>query len=173
MRRVIIESPYAGDIELNLRYLRACMHDCIVNHNEAPFASHGLYTQPGVLDDNVPERELGIQAGFAWREVAELTVVYTDLGTSRGMEYGIQHASDLGLPVEYRGLPADVLAAVRSEARVAYSHAVHGVGVGTRAACFKLKLLDTGVCGTCGQSQEAHEPLKDPHRAMSEIMSGG
>lgn len=104
MRRVIVESPYAGDVETNLKYLRACMRDCLLR-GEAPFASHGLYTQDGVLDDNVPEeREHGIQAGFAWRSIADCTVVYTDLGTSRGMEYGIAHASKKGVPVEYRTL---------------------------------------------------------------------
>lgn len=102
MRLVVIESPYAGDfagdvakVERHLRYLRACMHDCL-KRGEAPFASHGLYTQPGVLDDNDPaDRELGIQAGFAWRAMADATVVYTDCGTSRGMEYGIRAAKEL------------------------------------------------------------------------------
>ena len=104
MKRVIVESPYAGDIEENLRYLRACMADCL-SRGEAPFASHGLYTQPGVLRDDVPEeREAGIQAGFAWRNAAERTVVYTDLGTSRGMDYGIKHAERFGHEIEYRRL---------------------------------------------------------------------
>lgn len=105
MRRVVIESPYAGDVERNLRYLRACMRDCLLR-GEAPFASHGLYTQLGVLDDTVPsEREHGIHAGFAWRHVSEATVVYTDLGITQGMEYGIAHAVGGQRPVEYRTLP--------------------------------------------------------------------
>lgn len=84
--RVIIESPYAGDVERNLRYLRACMRDSLLR-GEAPFASHGLYTQLGVLDDlNPEERKLGINAGFAWRSSAELVVFYLDLGWSPGME---------------------------------------------------------------------------------------
>jgi hypothetical protein len=95
VRRVIVESPYAGNIELNLRYLRACMADCI-RRGEAPFASHGLYTQPGVLRDDVPEERMaGIHAGFGWRCVADATVVYTDLGTSTGMGYGIKAAEQL------------------------------------------------------------------------------
>lgn len=107
MKRVIIESPYAGDTDKNLRYLRACMHDCLVR-GEAPFASHGLYTQPGVLRDDVPEeRQHGIDAGFAWREAADASVVYTDLGVSRGMEYGIEHATKLGHPIEYRRLDGE------------------------------------------------------------------
>ena len=100
MRRVIIESPYAGNVEHNLRYLRACMADCL-RRGEAPFASHGLYTQPGVLDDGKPdERRLGISAGFAWRAVAEATVVYADLGITPGMIDGIAHATAMNRPIE-------------------------------------------------------------------------
>lgn len=111
MRLVVIESPYgakdAETIERNLRYLRACMNDCIAK-GDSPFASHGLYTQPGVLRDEVPEeRELGILAGFAWRKVAEATVVYLDLGTSGGMQDGIKHAQLNNRPIEYRRLGDD------------------------------------------------------------------
>jgi hypothetical protein len=102
---VIVESPYAGDVERNLCYLRAALRDCLLR-GEAPFASHGLYTQLGVLDDDIPaEREHGILAGFAFRHAAVLTVVYADLGISHGMELGIADAREHGLPVEYRTLP--------------------------------------------------------------------
>ena len=95
--RVIVESPYAGHIERNLRYLRACMADSL-SRDEAPFASHALYTQPGVLRDDVAgERALGIEAGFAWRSVADLTAVYTDLGITPGMKLGMQHAKQYEL----------------------------------------------------------------------------
>jgi hypothetical protein len=106
MRLVIIESPYAGDVERNLRYLRACMADCI-ERNEVPFASHGLYTQEGVLDDtNALERERGIQAGFAWRGAAEATVVYRDLGYSRGMLLGIDDAlAKIRAAIQWHGTP--------------------------------------------------------------------
>lgn len=103
-RLVIVESPYAGDVERNLRYLRAALRDCLLR-GEAPFASHGLYTQPGVLDDTIPaEREQGIQAGLCWGAVAEATVVYTDLGVSSGMTHGIKAAKDAERLVEYRSL---------------------------------------------------------------------
>lgn len=104
MLPVILESPFAGDVDRNLAYLRAAMRDCLLR-GEAPFASHGLYTQPGVLDDTIPaEREHGIQAGFAWRSVAAKTVFYIDLGWSRGMLYGKEHAARLGHAVEFRQL---------------------------------------------------------------------
>ena len=100
---VMIESPYAGDVERNLAYLRAALHDCLMR-GEAPFASHGLYTQ--VLDDTVPEeRDHGIQAGFAFREVSNYTVVYTDLGISPGMQLGIDHSHSKSIPAKFRTLP--------------------------------------------------------------------
>lgn len=101
---VILETPYSGDIEVNESYARQCMRDCLAR-GEAPFASHMLYTQPGVLRDDVPlERELVIRAGFAWRELAEYTVVYTDMGISRGMRQGIDNARVKNLKVIFRRL---------------------------------------------------------------------
>ena len=103
-RLVIIESPYAGDIETNVEYARKCVRDSLLR-GEAPIASHLLYTQPGVLKDEIPEeRQQGIDAGLAWRKVAQATVVYADLGISKGMQYGIDAASTAGIPVEYRSL---------------------------------------------------------------------
>ena len=102
MKLVILESPYAGDVERNTNYARECMRDSLLR-GEAPIASHLLYTQPGVLDDNVEsERWRGINAGLAWRTRADLSVVYTDFGISKGMEYGIKAAEDSGVPIEYR-----------------------------------------------------------------------
>lgn len=104
MKRVIIESPFAGDVRRNLKYARACMRDCILR-GEAPFGSHLLYTQPGVLDDDTPaDRTLGINAGFAWRQAAELTVFYVDEGWSGGMKAGLADAEAKGLPYEKRAL---------------------------------------------------------------------
>lgn len=108
MRLVIVESPYAAPtsegIEQNIKYARAAMRDCLLR-GEAPYASHLLYTQDGVLRDEVPdERKLGMGAGFEWRQVAHATVVYIDLGTSRGMEEGVRDAERRGTPVEYRSL---------------------------------------------------------------------
>lgn len=101
---VVIESPYAGDTEKNTRYLRAAMRDCLMK-GEAPFASHGLYTLPGVLSDADPhERKLGTNAGFEWATRAHRRVVYADLGVSSGMIDGIEHAESIRQPVEWRYL---------------------------------------------------------------------
>lgn len=115
MRLVIIESPYAGDIKVNVEYARACVRDSL-SRGEAPIASHLLYTQPGILcDDIAEERQWGIDAGLAWKSVAQASVVYTDRGISKGMEYGIAAATAAGIPVEYRMLPqpADLNAVLR------------------------------------------------------------
>lgn len=104
---VILESPFAGDVERNIRYARKCMHDCLLR-GEAPYASHLLYTQEGVLDDTRPEeRKLGMEGGFAWIERAAYTVVYTDLGVSNGMKEGIARAATAGKVVLYRELGKD------------------------------------------------------------------
>lgn len=82
---VILESPYAGDVERNTKYAREAMRDSL-ERGEYPIASHLLYTQPGVLDEfNPEEREWGIRAGLAWRGVAQGSVFYVDLGWSGGM----------------------------------------------------------------------------------------
>lgn len=112
LRRVVLESPYAGDVTTNLRYARAAIRDSLAR-GEAPIASHLLYTQEGILDDDKPtERAWGIEAGLAWCEVSDATVVYIDLGISRGMLQGIDRAKRAGRPVEMRKIPDWEIAAV-------------------------------------------------------------
>jgi hypothetical protein len=104
MRRVIIESPYAGDVDANVAYARRAMCDAL-QRGESPIASHLLLTQPGVLDDAIPdERCLRMDAGHAWLGVADACVAYTDLGISDGMWRGIEAARQAGVPVEFRKL---------------------------------------------------------------------
>jgi len=108
MKRVIIESPYSSGlkpdvhevVERNLRYLRACLRDSLLR-GEAPYASHGLYTQPGVFKDDVPEeRKRGMEAGFAYVDIADISAVYADLGITPGMLAGIERARSRGILVD-------------------------------------------------------------------------
>lgn len=102
---VIVESPYAGNVEMNLAYARAAVRDCILR-GEAPFASHLLYTQPGILEDDIPaERQVGIEVGLTFGRVASSTVVYADLGVSAGMQKGIERAIEEDRVIEFRSLP--------------------------------------------------------------------
>ena len=104
---VDVETPYGSDNEESLRrnllYARACVRDCLLR-GEPPFASHLFYTQPGILDDNIQnERVMGINAGKDLIEALPdiITVVYENLGISKGMQYGIERALKNGRKVEY------------------------------------------------------------------------
>ena len=109
MRRVVLESPFAAangpTRQHHITYAQACLRDCLFR-GEAAIASHLIY--PQVLSDSNPtERELGIEAGLAWSEVADATIAYVDHGISDGMKRGIERAHLEGRPVEYRRLHAN------------------------------------------------------------------
>jgi hypothetical protein len=115
MKRVVLESPFAGAVERNIKYARLCVRDCL-KKSEAPIVSHLLFTQPDILNDKVSEeRQLGIEAGLAWGAFAETTVVYADFGISRGMQCGIERAKKEGRPVEIRYLPVETVMALARE----------------------------------------------------------
>ena len=97
---VCLESPYAGDVENNLKYARRAMRDSM-ERGEAPFASHLLYTQV-LNDDNPIERNAGIALGYAWMDYADEVVVYKDYGISEGMMLAIERAKSNDIPVIYR-----------------------------------------------------------------------
>lgn len=102
MKLVIIESPFAGDVEANVAYLHRCCLDSL-RRGESPFASHGFFTH--FLDDNKHEdRMLGIAAGIAWARAADLIAVYIDRGMSNGMSAAISLHEAEGKKIEYRTL---------------------------------------------------------------------
>lgn len=104
LRRVVIESPYAGDVDRNVEYARRCVHHSI-HQNEAPLASHLLYTQPGILNDNTPiERQVGMEAGWAWIRYSDALVAYCDYGITPGMQRAMEIAAYMGLPIERRNI---------------------------------------------------------------------
>jgi hypothetical protein len=89
MKRVILESPFVGDIQANLEYARKCALDCL-KRGESAWGSHMIW--PQFLDDSDPrERELGMRAGRAWSDLADFHAFYTDRGWSRGMLVGLEH----------------------------------------------------------------------------------
>jgi hypothetical protein len=106
---VVIESPFGSrnikTVYRNIIYARLCVRDSFLR-GEFPFASHLLYTQDLILDDNdSEERELGIEAGLTWGMYADLTAIYQDLGMTIGMTIGEQKAQSQGRRVERRVLP--------------------------------------------------------------------
>lgn len=101
---VVVESPYAGRVEVHLAYAKRAVLDCLAR-GEYPIASHLLFTQPGILLDHTPEeRALGIAAGHGWIARADYVVAYIDYGVSKGMEQGCALADALGVPVRYRNI---------------------------------------------------------------------
>jgi hypothetical protein len=113
MKRVIIESPFAGETRRNLAYARRCMHHSL-HLGEAPFLSHLLYTQ--CLDDNSAEqRGMGITAGYVWGMFAEAIVFYLDYGEAQGMAAARLRYKNLGIPIEDRYIGRNVLAQDRDD----------------------------------------------------------
>ncbi len=105
MKLVILESPFAGDVEGNIEYAKKCIRDCL-ERGESPITSHLLFTQEGVLDDDIfKERVAGICAGHAWYKVCDLCVAYMDKGLSSEMSLGTKIARQYSVPIEYRNLP--------------------------------------------------------------------
>ena len=100
VKLVYLESPYAGDVEKNIKYARLCMKDSL-DRGEYPFASHLLYTQESILNDNDPlERTLEI----VFAKLCSKTVIYADLGISNGMMLGIEDAIKNKRTIEVRYL---------------------------------------------------------------------
>ncbi len=108
---IIIESPYAGDVEKNQRYLNACIRDAVLNHGETPYASHRMLT--GALDDlNKEEREIGISAGLEMTQhltacCNAIPVFYLDEGFSPGMRRAADSYKTRKNLIELRSLGPD------------------------------------------------------------------
>lgn len=101
-RLVVIESPHRGNIAQNAAYLRDVARH-VLARGDYPYASHAALTQ--WLDDDIEdERELGITAGFAWSFLGDLRVVAYDLGISKGMLRGVEHARNCNQPLEWLSL---------------------------------------------------------------------
>jgi hypothetical protein len=108
MKRVIVESPYAGDTARNIEYAKECCLDCI-KRGEVPFASHLFF--PQFLDDNNPDhRTIGVHMGYDFWEKAEEIVFYTDLGLSPGMEKALAKAFMEGKLVKKRSIDSKAAA---------------------------------------------------------------
>lgn len=114
MRRIVMESPYAGktqaEVDRNVAYARECLLDCL-RKNESPLAGHLLYTQ--VLEEAI-DRKLGLAAHLAWIECADNLIVYTDLGISPGMQQAIIIAQQEETIIEFRKLPEKAMIRMRA-----------------------------------------------------------
>lgn len=96
MKLVYICSPYAGDVESNIRFAKAaCSY--AAEYGCAPVAVHLMY--PQILNDAVPaQREIGIQMGLrVLASCNELWICGSRI--SHGMSCEIAGAERLGIPV--------------------------------------------------------------------------
>ena len=105
MDRVVLVSPFKGDTPAKRskykKYLRRALQDSIRNHDEAPFASHEMYTR--ALDDNeIHDRNLGMKLLDEWMPLAQQMVVYADFEITPGMRRDIEKGVGLRLPVVFR-----------------------------------------------------------------------
>jgi len=114
MKLIVIESPFAGEVERNLLYLDYAIRDAI-ERGESPYASHRMLTS--ALDDtDAAQRAIGIEAGLAWRMRADDRVFYIDLGWSKGMEAAVHRYDGEGYSYTVRKLGINERAAFDIEA---------------------------------------------------------
>lgn len=95
---VYIISPYAGDIDANVKFAIQCCR-LAIQQGYTPIAVHLLY--PQILDDQNPvERAVGLQLGLnILRHCAAAWICGTRI--SRGMDSEIQAAKQLNIPIRY------------------------------------------------------------------------
>lgn len=95
---IYVASPYAGDIEKNVRYAQdACR--AVLLAGAHPYAPHLYITN--ILRDDVPEeREQGLKTGLAFLTVCDELWVFGPR-ISKGMAGEIAEAERLGKPIRY------------------------------------------------------------------------
>lgn len=108
--RVIIESPFKGEtVEErmeNIKYARAACRDAVMKQ-EIPMASHLLYPQ-FLAEENPHERNIGIQSGYVWWDIADKIIFYIDRGMSDGMIEAFRKAANEKRVFEFRYLETGV-----------------------------------------------------------------
>lgn len=104
MKLVYICSPYAGDIESNIRFAKAACRYA-AEQGCAPVAVHLMY--PQILDDSIPaQRGIGIRMGL--RVLASCDELWIcGLCISHGMSCEIAEAERLGVPI--RNISAELI----------------------------------------------------------------
>ncbi|MCX4307674.1 MAG: DUF4406 domain-containing protein [Acetatifactor sp.] len=103
---VYVASPYAGDIEKNVRYAQdACR--AVLLAGAHPYAPHLYITN--ILRDDVPEeREQGLKTGLAFLTVCDELWVFGPR-ISNGMAGEIAEAKRLGKPIRYMDLDLKII----------------------------------------------------------------
>lgn len=121
---VFVESPYSGDIDRNIRYLKLCKYDCWAR-GEMPCSSHDDMTQHPVKLDfyasdyekkwDIYTREGAINGAHSLRILCSKTVFYVDLGFSDGMKSAIEYCRKNNITVEMRKLNYDNVLSLKAD----------------------------------------------------------
>lgn len=116
----MIESPYSGDIDRNMRYLELCGCETTACYGELHYASHSYMTQHPraknyYVSDYDPKwtvvgRDPAIAMSQEMRRRCDMTVFYTDLGWSSGMKSALEYCKKYNLPYTERKLNREKLA---------------------------------------------------------------
>ena len=115
------------------------------------------YTQ--MLDDrSADDRSLGMRAGFAWHEGAEVAIAGIDYGISSGMRAGMSRARELGLEVIEVTLKAEMGAGPFADKMVHFERMVHRQTVdheGQRAIIERESYSIAGPLGRGGNDDDS------------------
>jgi len=106
---VIIESPYSGDIEKNVSYAWECLNDSYFRHNEAPIATHLLWTKLStdcIEKEHIPDDKEGRKRAMTkcreLRKKINKVIFYVDRGWSGGMKLALEECKEDSIPYEIR-----------------------------------------------------------------------
>lgn len=100
LRRVLLETPYDGDLERNIAYCeRAIRHS--MSLNESPI-SLLWFLGRFPIHAGVEARSIAIRSLHAWIRICDCMVMYRDYGLSDSMNSGITQALRAKTAIEYR-----------------------------------------------------------------------
>lgn len=116
---VMIESPYSGDIDRNIRYLNIAITESKLLYGECPYAGHAYLTQHARNKDHfcsnsnkkwsVLGRDVSVERCNIIRHRCDKTVFYTDRGWNTGMKLAKEYCEKNNLPYEERQVNVDKL----------------------------------------------------------------
>lgn len=96
---IFICSPYHGDTETNTEYaIKASLF--ALNQEYTPITPH-LYLTRIFNDNDLIQRNQGIQAGLRLMHSCTSVWIFTDNGISEGMKKEIEYAESICIPIKY------------------------------------------------------------------------
>jgi len=112
---VIIESPFSGDIDKNIRYAQQAMNHSREN-GEIPIVPHLMWTQHHLAPNYFVSdydakftikncgRDVSLEQIKVLRRLANKVIFYVDNGYSSGMKLALEHCKEENIQYEERTL---------------------------------------------------------------------